>query len=98
MIREIKKKNYDLYNVDGYYIGDKVLFNNEEFEVVAIDIKNERKTFDILLNGWGRGSLGIALFEDDDRVEIIYKKGTKRELELYSLWVDSSMISPVSIK
>lgn len=94
MIRKIKKKDYGLYNVDGYYIGDKVLFNNEEFEVVAIDIKE----FDILLNGWGRGLLGIALFEDDDQVEIVYKKGTKRELELYSLWVDSSRISPVPKK
>jgi hypothetical protein len=92
MIRKVKKKDYDMYNVDGYYIGDKVLFNNEEFEVVGIDIKNKREGFDILLNGF-RSSNSIALFEDDDKVEIVYKKGTKREK--YSLWVDSSRISPV---
>jgi hypothetical protein len=91
MIRKIKKKDYDLYNVDGYYIGDKVIFDDWEFEVVGIDIKNESKTFDILLNWWGRGLHGIAF-----QVEIVYKKWTKREL--YSLWVDSSRISPVPIK
>ena len=97
MIRKIKKKDYGLYNVDGYYIGDKVLFDNEEFEVVGIDIKNERKGSDILLNGYkGRGSFGIVLYEDDNKIEIVYKKGTKREL--YNLWVDSSRISPVPKK
>jgi hypothetical protein len=44
------QKDYDMYNVDGYYIGDKVLFDNKEFEVVGIDIKNEREGSDILLN------------------------------------------------
>lgn len=97
MIRKIKKKDYGLYNVDGYYIGDKVLFNNEEFEVVGIDIKNKREGQDILLNGWSASSSsGVILFEDDNQVEIVYKKGAKREK--YSIWVDSSRISPVPKK
>lgn len=97
MIRKIKKKDYDLYNVDGCYIGDKVLFNNEKFKIVGIDIKNEREGNDILLNGWSASSSsGVILFEDDNQVEILYKKGTKREK--YSLWVDSSIISPVPKK
>ena len=50
MIRKIKKKEYDKYDVDGFRIGDKVLYYYHKHEIVGLDIKNANEVADILLD------------------------------------------------
>ena len=80
MIRKIKKREYDKYNVDGLNVGDKVLYYDDEYEIVGLDIKNANEVADILLDKITPQPENITIdnYKDSNTSEIVYKKGARK--------------------
>ena len=99
MIKRLKKKEYPLYSICGYKIGDTIKWQYNCYEIVGLDIPDSK-------DNERDGTCRILLAETDvmrssctiddlrcDGYTIVYKKGARKAK--YDVWVEDTEISKI---
>jgi hypothetical protein len=94
MIRKVKEKDYDKYDVKGFRLGQDVLIKehgNTIYTIVGLDLELENVVC-ILLNDASCNGMRLKSFDSDD-FDMVYTKGAKKQK--YSKWISSDDIVEV---
>ena len=94
MIRKVKEKDYDKYDVKGFRLGQDVLIKkhgNTIYTIVGLDLELKNVVC-ILLNDASCNGIRLKSLDKDD-FDIVYTKGARKQK--YSKWISSDDIVEV---